>query len=908
MLKRDLTKNLIVLTLLFLGFFAPLVASSDVPYEGRREILTDRFQIIFEPQDAWAAQRIASFSDTVYENLTSLLEHTPKKRIPVILVSRNATSNGSYSAFPPKITLYITSPAQRFLGSRTSDWLHSLFVHELTHYIHLTSPVGPAKFLTPIFGPDVPAMNSLLMPGWWVEGLTTYTESTRSEGGRGDAPLFALTYRAPLYENALWSIAQGSYNSAYPPSGRIYSTGYLMVHHLAQTYGEQILTDINRNFAAWPFFGMTSALKRSIGKSSNEVFVDALLEVAQTLPSQTIRAPLASPNSLGDYYLPYPTSQGLLGFARTLDAGGIIVKYTQKGTETVVKVPIYTPEAITFTHDGTTAYMSYYWEDPSHRGSISSVAVSYADIYRYQIMTNTYHQITDHARLLHPSVSPDGKQLVAIEPVGDRYRLVEVDLISGRTTPLYVNSQGSVYQPQFSVDGTSIVFVEIVEGLSTLKLRSSAGETITLWPHSPGEIHNPRFIDHHTIWFSSDRQGRLALYSVDVNTGVVSILYNDPLGLVGAIRRDDSVLYSTYTAQGFALRKLPLSSLTARPVQKLPTHQALRVEELTGTYSFAPYYDKLHFNLWLPFLLPVRDEIVPGATILMRSPLGRHTMSLSAGWSVIDSIPRGDFNYQFAPGPFSLSLQGSLSLSKNFLAALTLPLWHSNTPQGFQRISLVTAVKTTIQESVIMTGETQIGYAYRSHYGPKDYFGATQFSVRGAVVVQQKFQPHTTSIWPILHISGQLPMWNTHQALQLEVEAATVTSQGTSIGGLYPDNLSLQNRVGETKALLSLRYHIPLGVFDQPIPYGGLTGMGLSLHAQTAGYLISGEAAWEQDVYVGALLRADITIGAGFALQPYVGISTSIATGKTGFTFGLNLDSLFNNHTLSSRLQHPFVK
>lgn len=200
--KRDVTKNLVVLTLLLLGLFAPLVASSDLPYEGRREILTDRFQIIFEPQDAWAAQRIASFSDTVYENLTSLLEHAPKKRIPVILVSRNATANGLYSAFPPKITLYITSPAQRFLGSRTADWLHSLFVHELTHYIHLTSPVGPAKFLTPIFGPDVPAMNGLLMPGWWIEGLTTYTESTRSEGGRGDSPLFALTYRAPLYEDA----------------------------------------------------------------------------------------------------------------------------------------------------------------------------------------------------------------------------------------------------------------------------------------------------------------------------------------------------------------------------------------------------------------------------------------------------------------------------------------------------------------------------------------------------------------------------------------------------------------------------------------------------------------------------------------------------------------------------------
>ena len=900
--KKHISKLLVGVIVCLLGTLLPLLANSNAVYAGRKQILTDRFQIIYEPQDAWAAQRIANFSDEVYEDLTSLLEHIPKKKIPVILVNRTATANGYYSPFPPTVTLFITSPDDRFLGSRTSNWLRSLFIHELTHYIHLTAPVGPAKFLTPIFGPDVPAMNSLLMPGWWVEGITTYTESTRAEGGRGDAPLFALTYRAPLHENTMWSIAQGAYNSAYPPRGRIYSTGYLMVNHLAETYGESIFSEINRKFAAWPFFGMTSALKRSIGKSAKEVFNDALEQVAQTLPKHETLAPRYSPNAVGDYYLPYPTAQGLLGFARTLDDGGIIVNYTYQGAKTVAKIPIYAPKAITFTQDGLTAYISYYWEDPTHAASTSSVAVSYADIYRYHIMTNNYEPVTDHARLLHPSVSPDGNRLVAIEPVGDRYRLVEIDLISKEITPLYENLQGSVYEPQFSPDGTLITFIEVISGQSTLLLLSDKGEKTVLWPHSAGEIHNPRFIDNHTIWFSSDMDGTLALYSVDISSGKLSHVYNDPLGLIGAITSEEGVIYSTYTANGYALRQFPLTGLETNPVYLPKTSLPLQTIEHITQYPSSTYYDTPRFNLWLPLLLGVRNEIIPGATILMRSPLGRHTLSFSAGWSFVDALPRGDLNYQFTPGPFTISLQGIFTKSQNFLTTLTLPIWRSSTPKGFQRLSLLTALRTTIRDTVTTGGEVQLRYAYGSHSGPKDYFGTQQFSIATAVVVQQDFQPNRTSLLPLVGISGQIPLWH-HHALQLEIEAATVTSPGGSIEGLFPDNLTFQNRVGEAKALLSLRYHIPLGVFDQPIPYGGLTGMGLSLHAQTAGYLISGKAAWEEDVYVGALLSADISMGSGFTLQPYVGVTLSTVTGRAYPTFGLNMATLFSNELLSSRLK-----
>lgn len=112
-----------------------------------QRIETGHTSIIFEEEDERSAQRIASFADEVFLELASLLEHMPKGKVPVILAGRPAFSNGMFAPFPSSIILYLTSPVDRFLGSRSSSWLRSLYTHELTHYLHLTSPVGPAKYL-----------------------------------------------------------------------------------------------------------------------------------------------------------------------------------------------------------------------------------------------------------------------------------------------------------------------------------------------------------------------------------------------------------------------------------------------------------------------------------------------------------------------------------------------------------------------------------------------------------------------------------------------------------------------------------------------------------------------------------------------------------------------------------------
>ncbi len=397
-----------ICVLLFAGL--PLFAGS------WDRIETEFTTIIFEERDVQYAQDIASFADDVLLELATLLDHKPDRKVPVILSGRPSVSNGMYSPFPSSIILYLTSPIDRFLGSRSASWLRSLYTHELTHYLHLTSPVGPAKKLI-FLGPEIPAMNTAVMPLWWVEGIATYTESEYAQGGRGDSPLFALTWQSPMLEDRLWSLSQGRYNSAFPPSGRVYSTGYLMVDYLMRHYGRDSFVRVNTSYTWFPFFGLNRALKMETGFSSKELFALAIDEQELSLPQGISLGEVFSPDTFGDYYLPNSTELGLVGYSRTHDSAGALVRYSPEGDVEKIKSLIRVDDD-SIAIKATKALFSFVWADPYHHSSLPLAPASYSDLMLYDFSLDSFTRITNKAMLSHPDLSSDGKLLVAIERRG----------------------------------------------------------------------------------------------------------------------------------------------------------------------------------------------------------------------------------------------------------------------------------------------------------------------------------------------------------------------------------------------------------------------------------------------------------------------------------------------------------
>lgn len=896
-MRRVLLFLILLLSCVQLSAFVP------EPYTGHRQVETDRFIIIHEPQDEWAAQAVATFADDVLAQLSELLDHNPKRKIPVIITSRPAHANGYYSPIPPKIVMYITSSEGRFMGSRTADWLKSLFTHELTHYVHLTSPVGPAKYLTPVFGPAVPAMNTLLMPGWWVEGITTYTESTMAEGGRGDAPRFALTYEAPIAEGSMWPLSKGVYGSQFPPSGRIYSTGYLMVDHMMRTYGEDSFANINRSFAAWPFFGICGPVKRTIGKSSQELYREAVDAVSETLHGNELHATQYAARVIGDMYLPFTTAGGIIGFGRTHETNGAIFLHEGDGHSTPLlgNLPISSSHPLALTADGQTAYLSFAWADPFDRSSTEMAAMGYADLYRLDMVTGSFTRLTTKQRLMQPAVSPHGDKLVAIEPVGTGYRLLKVDIDTMDTTVLHEPPGGIVLEPSFSPDGSTIVAVEILDGHSTLVLVGPEDQVRHLWSHDLPELYNPRFVSKHKIWFASDQGGRMALFEHDLESGDTRRILSDRIGILGAIPYEEWVIYSTYTSDGHTLKELPIAALTDEPVKFGTTGFRVRTTESGLDNQTKRYRDLPRFNLWLPLPLETDNLLSPGASVLLQSLLGRHSVGISAAWDIAASLPFASVFHNYRGGPLSVVTQGSLNnldVNKDRYHAISsqisFPLYQRVEIEGSRMIMGSAALAANVWETETAgTVFGYIGYGYTSPTSPKDYFGRFRYSALASLQHNRYVISGVSETIPIVSLTAQVPLWGTHHALALEIDAAYV-GPGYTKNILVPDVLNhLQNKHGEAKALITARYKIPFSPLDQPIPFGGILGAGISLHAQSALYLDQGAVHWEEDVYVGATITTGIAIGGAFTLQPFASFAVSTATGEWGYAAGIGVETLF---------------
>ncbi|MFA5699318.1 MAG: hypothetical protein WC954_06260, partial [Sphaerochaeta sp.] len=86
---------------------------------------------------------------------------------------------------------------------------------------------------------------------------------------------------------------------------------------------------------------------------------------------------------------------------------------------------------------------------------------------------------------------------------------------------------------------------------------------------------------------------------------------------------------------------------------------------------------------------------------------------------------------------------------------------------------------------------------------------------------------------------------------------------------------------------------IPITLLDQPFLYGGFTGLGLEVGAQTALYpLTAGTFTWERVVGFQAKLSAEYTLGAGADLTLYAAFNI-LTNGWWSYSIGIEGLSLF---------------
>jgi hypothetical protein len=524
------------------------------------EISTQHFTFVFQPQDLGVARHLSSFAEDVYKDVTGYFGWRPR-HVEAVIRSTSDAANGFFAFGPKRLNLFIAPPTETLISAYSQDYLRNLLVHEFTHYVHLTQPYG-AGSLDWLFGPDAAQMNLWYLPGWVVEGITTNTEGMFASGGRARNPFFQMEYKAPLLEHKMWSYDKAGYGSYDPPFGdRIYVSGFMMVDYLRHVWGEGAFNSIYLNDIEDPlafFWGYNRSLTRTTGKSPQEFF-DAAQDYmskdfekdAQFKPGLTL-----SPKGNGDWYLPYKTERGWIGWAQPIDRRPGIYLEGQvlpdaPHPELLFPVVLSDPYSFGVSRDGKSVIYS-----AAFTTNQSSEPESDTTKFELWLWKNGQNRRLNQATGFYdPRFSPDAKVWYAFQRVGTEQRLVKGDL-EGHFEPIFTRRGHLLQMLEVSPDGTKLALTENIEGVQVLTLLNTEGKVLQRF--NPGAaVYFPRWIDDEKLTYSTDKEGRLDLELLNLSQKTTQRLPRDPVGDASGLIAQGRVVYQTMSPRGWAVKAFP---------------------------------------------------------------------------------------------------------------------------------------------------------------------------------------------------------------------------------------------------------------------------------------------------------------------------------------------------------------
>lgn len=648
----------------------PIVTGWSLP---RSRITTEHFIFIFEKDNERWATEIASFAEDVYDSLTELLDNRPPQ-IKVVIHSDVDTANGSFYPVPEYLNLYVTSPRDFFLGARTEDWLRSLFTHELTHYISLSYESGWLYELSRFFGPVLRPGAAVFQPGWVIEGITTYTETRFTKGGRGRNPYFEMIYRAQILENSMPSLKQAAYSPYVQPYGRIYVQGYMMVNYLFTHYGDDVMARFYRQMGRNPF-APYEAIETVTGKTAEEVYRDMIRFYSERFASlYNLPNGERFPHRTGiDYGRPVPTLRGIISYqdASARNPSRFIFLDTDTGKERPVAFAAATGNNdYDALFDGSRILYSGYEIDNAVEGHPHYTA----DLFEIDTQTGKTRRITKNRHLFQPAYISE-TAAVAVQTQGPFSVLVTVDLKTGNTETLYGEPGINVFYPSVSPDGSKIAFTYNKRGSQSIAVTDSASGTVRLIStDDDGSLYYPYFDRKGNLFFIGDGGGSLELYEISSENPTVALKQiSDRIAVLNGVRYGSRFYYQSYASDGYTIKTVPVSraqkepvsltvtlpTKTQRPLSADPQTEGSTVSTATPSAadSLSPeikkYIDVAQFVGWTP--VPFNYSPVQG----MEAPLGMGFLMYA------QSVVKNDSIFLMTTFPFTV-FQPSVILNAAF--------------------------------------------------------------------------------------------------------------------------------------------------------------------------------------------------------------------------------------------------
>jgi hypothetical protein len=615
-----------------------------------RQINTHGFKLIYPVELEKEAQRMANTIPTIFPNDGASLG-VKRTTLPIVFQNRGVVANG-FVQLAPKKSEFFTTPPQQF---DSQDWLNNLAVHELRHaaqFDKLTrgqaSPF-PEEIYFAFMGASIPL--------WFFEGDAVSTETSLTKVGRGRQPSWIMPYRTTLLSDKEISYSKANFGSSKDVTPGYYQLGYLIVSQIRKSAGkfvfDSVLTDIrNHPFRLYPF---SKSLKKFTGKGSKEWYLETSNEIKkawtaqdQKTPTQSYEALNKNPSFATDYFLPVQLSDGkILTLKQSKSKTAHFLILDQQKNEKVL-FGIGYQEQPWFSYANGKIVWDETRYDPRFRQR------SYSVICSYDFEKKTVKKLSSKSRLFSPSLSADGKKIIAVQiSLSNKSNLVELDASTGKILFTFPNPENLILQtPSYDPSGIYVTYMAISEkgkSLCTVQKNKAFTEIIK---NSRQQISKPVYIGSG-IAFNAHYSGLDNIYSIDTTSKEIVALSASKFGAFNPAIAvgQDQILFNNYNFRGYEISKIPLKPTSLSKNEFVYFGAVAEQQENVGDVfskipdSIYPSKPYAKFNHLINFhsLSPVIENDYVGGLQLKSNNL-LNTVDLYAGANYHRDLNRFDYN------------------------------------------------------------------------------------------------------------------------------------------------------------------------------------------------------------------------------------------------------------------------
>lgn len=538
-----------ILLLLFLSISAKAQEFGGNPPSVKwRQVNTKAAKVIFPAGMDSIGSRVANIVNQMNPVVQPTIGYK-QKQISILLQNQTTVSNAYVGLAPFRSEFYLT-PDQNSFEIGTLPWADQLAIHEYRHVQQFNNfNVGLSKALKFVFGESGQAFgNDLAIPNWFYEGDAVFNETHVSGQGRGRLPFFFNGYRA-LWDagrNYSWmKLRNGSFVDFIPDW---YPMGYMQVAYGREKYGEDFWKNVTHDAAAYRslFFPMQSAIKRYSGQSFKQ-FTQAGFDHFKLIYSKDEHVADTSPYKSEEY--PFFVDDNTLIYVKSTYKAPAQFTIRSNGAD---KKIITRAISIDNYFDYAAGKIVYAANRPDLRWGYRD----YNELRLLDVNTGKETVITHRTKYFSPSLSNDGKRVVAVDVNTGGANQLQILDTNGKLITTVPNRENLFYTyPKFYNNSQLIAPVRNTEGKMSLALVDIAtGHLKYLLPFSFQPIAFPT-VHGDMVYFSATSGINDRFFAVNIITGKLYTTNQSGLNKYQANVTDNKLAWVEFTATGYKIRQ-----------------------------------------------------------------------------------------------------------------------------------------------------------------------------------------------------------------------------------------------------------------------------------------------------------------------------------------------------------------